>query len=380
MCGEQALREVEAEQARIQQECVERLRKEEAETAAFRSKFRDMASVNAALLHHRSALRSYVDGDVAMIHIHLVKLGIQNHSKCRNHLVNLYAKCRVFGSVHKVLNKSPELDLVGWSALISGYAQNGYGDEAIMGFREMHGLGIKCNEFTFPSVLKACAMKKDIVGGKLIHGIVVVTGFEKDVFVANTLVVVYAKCGEFLDSRRLFDETRDRNIVSWNALFSSYTQGDFYNEAIGLFGDMVSVITGTFMLQNSAVDQHQRGAANGISMTLQSICKAIGPACGGAILSWSQKRLNAAILPVSRDMENDVGKKMMLVIVDFVYLLESVKRPNDIFHIECNRGNWNSDDIQTIFDLKSLLVGSILIKIDPTIHTCKRYLFLFIFM
>ncbi|PWA89893.1 major facilitator superfamily domain protein [Artemisia annua] len=59
----------------------------------------------------------------------------------------------------------------------------------------------------------------------------------------------------------------------------------------------VSVITGTFMLQNSAVDQHQRGAANGISMTLQSICKAIGPACGGAILSWSQKRLNAAILP-----------------------------------------------------------------------------------
>ncbi|GJX42999.1 major facilitator superfamily domain protein [Tanacetum coccineum] len=61
----------------------------------------------------------------------------------------------------------------------------------------------------------------------------------------------------------------------------------------------VSIITGTFMLQNSAVDQHQRGAANGISMTLQSICKAIGPACGGALLSWSQKRLNAAILPVA---------------------------------------------------------------------------------
>nr|GEW45305.1 protein zinc induced facilitator-like 1-like isoform X1 [Tanacetum cinerariifolium] len=59
----------------------------------------------------------------------------------------------------------------------------------------------------------------------------------------------------------------------------------------------VSIITGTFMLQNSAVDQHQRGAANGISMTLQSIFKAIGPACGGALLSWSQKRLNAAILP-----------------------------------------------------------------------------------
>ncbi|KAI3725790.1 hypothetical protein L1987_65583 [Smallanthus sonchifolius] len=59
----------------------------------------------------------------------------------------------------------------------------------------------------------------------------------------------------------------------------------------------VSIITGTFMLQNTAVDQHQRGAANGIAMTLQSICKAIGPACGGALLSWSLKRQNAAFLP-----------------------------------------------------------------------------------
>ncbi|XP_076891384.1 protein ZINC INDUCED FACILITATOR-LIKE 1-like [Bidens hawaiensis] len=59
----------------------------------------------------------------------------------------------------------------------------------------------------------------------------------------------------------------------------------------------VSIITGTFMLQNKAVNQHQRGAANGIAMTLMSICKAIGPACGGALLSWSQKRENAVFLP-----------------------------------------------------------------------------------
>ncbi|KAL8251508.1 hypothetical protein R6Q59_035201 [Mikania micrantha] len=59
----------------------------------------------------------------------------------------------------------------------------------------------------------------------------------------------------------------------------------------------VSIITGTFMLQNKAVDQHQRGAANGIAMTMQSTFKAIGPAFGGALLSWSQKRLDATFLP-----------------------------------------------------------------------------------
>ncbi|CAK9143042.1 unnamed protein product [Ilex paraguariensis] len=45
----------------------------------------------------------------------------------------------------------------------------------------------------------------------------------------------------------------------------------------------VSIITGMFILQNNAVDQHQRGAANGIAMTAMSLFKAAGPAGGGAL-------------------------------------------------------------------------------------------------
>ncbi|OIV95482.1 hypothetical protein TanjilG_23925 [Lupinus angustifolius] len=45
----------------------------------------------------------------------------------------------------------------------------------------------------------------------------------------------------------------------------------------------VTIITGLFLLQNRAVEQYQRGAANGLSMTAMSIFKAIGPAAGGAM-------------------------------------------------------------------------------------------------
>ncbi|CAK7325113.1 unnamed protein product [Dovyalis caffra] len=58
-----------------------------------------------------------------------------------------------------------------------------------------------------------------------------------------------------------------------------------------------SIITGLFILQNNAVDQDQRGAANGIAMTAMSLFKAVGPAGGGALLSWAQSRQNAAFLP-----------------------------------------------------------------------------------
>ncbi|XP_061351064.1 protein ZINC INDUCED FACILITATOR-LIKE 1-like [Gastrolobium bilobum] len=57
------------------------------------------------------------------------------------------------------------------------------------------------------------------------------------------------------------------------------------------------ISTGLFILQNRAVEQHQRGVANGICMTAMSACKVIGPAAGGAVLALSQKRLNASFLP-----------------------------------------------------------------------------------
>ncbi|XP_058727900.1 probable peptide/nitrate transporter At3g43790 [Vicia villosa] len=43
----------------------------------------------------------------------------------------------------------------------------------------------------------------------------------------------------------------------------------------------VTITTGLFLVQNRAVEQEQRGAANGISMTAMSLFKAIGPAAGG---------------------------------------------------------------------------------------------------
>ncbi|KAI9115297.1 hypothetical protein K1719_013616 [Acacia pycnantha] len=58
-----------------------------------------------------------------------------------------------------------------------------------------------------------------------------------------------------------------------------------------------TIITGLFLLQNRAVEQHQRGAANGIAMTGMSLFKAFGPAGGGALVSWSEKRLDASFLP-----------------------------------------------------------------------------------
>ncbi|XP_038977826.1 probable peptide/nitrate transporter At3g43790 isoform X2 [Phoenix dactylifera] len=81
----------------------------------------------------------------------------------------------------------------------------------------------------------------------------------------------------------------------------------------------VTIITGFNILQNNAVSQQQRGAANGMSVTAMSLFKAAAPAGGGALFSWAQSRQKASFLP------GDHMVFFVLNIVGFVGLLLTFK-------------------------------------------------------
>ncbi|XP_062202108.1 protein ZINC INDUCED FACILITATOR-LIKE 1-like isoform X3 [Phragmites australis] len=74
----------------------------------------------------------------------------------------------------------------------------------------------------------------------------------------------------------------------------------------------VTIITSTFILQNNAVPQDQRGAANGLAMTGMSFFKAAAPAGAGIVFSWAQKRQHAFFFP---------GDQMVFFLLNVVELL-----------------------------------------------------------
>jgi hypothetical protein len=74
----------------------------------------------------------------------------------------------------------------------------------------------------------------------------------------------------------------------------------------------ISLVTGLFIMLNKAVPQNQRGAANGISMTAMSVFKSFGPAGGGVLFSWAQKRQDATFLP---------GDEMVFLVLNLVQLV-----------------------------------------------------------
>jgi pentatricopeptide repeat protein len=49
---------------------------------------------------------------------------------------------------------------------------------------------------------------------------------------------MYAKCGSIDESRKVFDTMPDRDVVTWTAMISGYSQHGFGREAIHLFEKM----------------------------------------------------------------------------------------------------------------------------------------------
>ncbi|EXB75081.1 hypothetical protein L484_002711 [Morus notabilis] len=95
--------------------------------------------------------------------------------------------------------------------------------------------GCSSNDFTFPSVIKACAALGATRTGREIHCVVLRTGFEKNVVVQTALIDLYAKCGCLRNARNVLDKIPEPDLVSWNALISGYSLNGLDWEAVEAF-------------------------------------------------------------------------------------------------------------------------------------------------
>ena len=112
-----------------------------------------------------------------------------------------------------------------WTALISGYAKQGQGNEALHCFDMMVRDGILPNSVTFLSILKACGSIGSLEKGEEMHGHVIKEGLlGKDILLGSAVVDMYTKCGAMSKAQEVFDQLPIQDVVCWNALISGYAQ------------------------------------------------------------------------------------------------------------------------------------------------------------
>ncbi|BFG26206.1 hypothetical protein CerSpe_124800 [Prunus speciosa] len=79
-----------------------------------------------------------------------------NHVFVNTALIDMYAKCGSVDYARMVFDRTPNKDVVVWSAMIVGYGLHGRGREAIDLYHSMQQAGVPPNDVTFLGLLTAC--------------------------------------------------------------------------------------------------------------------------------------------------------------------------------------------------------------------------------
>ncbi|KAJ8635311.1 hypothetical protein MRB53_009578 [Persea americana] len=172
------------------------------------------------------------------LHAHLVKLGNDADAFVSTSLITLYANCREIEDSRKFFNENVRRNVAEWTALLTGYGLNCKHEDALELFYNMVKAGIKPNQSTFTSALNSCCGLEALDRGKQIHTKTIKRGLDLDVFVGNSLIVMYSKCGNMNDGMAVFDKISNRNLVSWNSVIVGCAQHGYGLRALEFFDQM----------------------------------------------------------------------------------------------------------------------------------------------
>ncbi|PHT27656.1 hypothetical protein CQW23_32749 [Capsicum baccatum] len=164
-------------------------------------------------------------------HCHAIKASMDFDVSTGTALVSMYAKCNLFNSALNLFNKMPLIEVVTWNALIN--RNNGWCASRLC----LPGQSQRGHNSERP----ACRITFDVLErghDYTIHAYIIKSGFQSHKLVANSLIDMYAKCGQLDVSERVFEEMENTNSVSWNALLTAYSMHGEGDRALLVFSLM----------------------------------------------------------------------------------------------------------------------------------------------
>ncbi len=129
-------------------------------------------------------------------------------------------------------------NIFSWNKKLERYVKAGQSEKTMELFQQMQQEGMTPDRFTFVPVLNACANLRALEVGRHIHEQVIQAGFQHDVFVGNSLIDMYAKCGSMDDAWRVFKKMPSLTVVSWTAMIFGHVKCGEGHKALEVFQQM----------------------------------------------------------------------------------------------------------------------------------------------
>ncbi|XP_052188588.1 pentatricopeptide repeat-containing protein At3g49740 [Diospyros lotus] len=223
-----------------------------------------LSTALAASAYHCSVIAG------AQLHGHAIKAGLKDYPHVANTLLSLYGKSEDLSSVKRVFDEiknpdvyscttllsacaklgdvgyacgvfaeMPQRNVAVWNAMITGCAENGYAGIALDFFRRMHCLGVGHDNYTFASILSSCNPEL-LDFGRLVHALVIKTGFLIRASVINAMLTMYFSCGKVADAYEVFHEAEGavHDQITYNAMIAGLVSVGRDEEALIMFKEM----------------------------------------------------------------------------------------------------------------------------------------------
>ncbi|KAL7141184.1 hypothetical protein ABFS83_08G036300 [Erythranthe nasuta] len=157
-----------------------------------------------------------------------------------NAILDMYGKCGALEEACRIFYEMERRDAVSWNSVIAACEQN-KNEETLLLFVRMLRSRMEPDEFTYGSVLKACAGEQSLHHGLEIHGRVIKSGMGLDSFVGSVLVDMYCKCGAVEEAEKLHYRIEEQSLVSWNAIISGFSSTEQSEGAQKFFSRMLEM-------------------------------------------------------------------------------------------------------------------------------------------
>ncbi|KAK4847707.1 hypothetical protein QYF36_004965 [Acer negundo] len=174
------------------------------------------------------------------VHASLIKRGFDFDMYLKCALMNFYWRCWGVDSANNVFDEVSVCEDQLWNEAIIMNLRNERWEKAIELFREIQFSSAKVNSRTIVRMLQACGKVGALKEGKQLHGYILKFALESDLFICNSLIIMYSRNDKPELARIVFDSMKDRDLSSWNSIISSYTTLGYVKDARDLFNKMDS--------------------------------------------------------------------------------------------------------------------------------------------
>ncbi|KAJ7964970.1 Pentatricopeptide repeat [Quillaja saponaria] len=172
------------------------------------------------------------------VHAHLIVCGVELCAFIGSQLLEMYCKLGHSDDARKLFDKMPEKNVFSWTSMMEMYCGLGYYEETINLFNVMIDEGIRPDHFVFPKVFKACSKLRDYQAGKDAYDYMLNIKFEGNAWVKRSALDMFVKCGKMDIARRLFEETKNKDIIMWNMMVAGYATTGEFKKALQCISDM----------------------------------------------------------------------------------------------------------------------------------------------